>query len=100
MPKCSALHTILSKRPTLLKSLQLLRSPMVDVLYENWEPIIGLEIHVQLNTRTKMFGSEPYQFGNEPNTDIGVISTGQPGSLPVVNREAVRKAVQFGCAIH
>ncbi len=73
---------------------------MVDVLYENWEPIIGLEIHVQLNTRTKMFGSEPYQFGNEPNTDIGVVSTGQPGSLPVVNREAVRKAVQFGCAIH
>lgn len=72
---------------------------MVDVLYENWEPVIGLEIHVQLNTRTKMFGREPYQFGSEPNTDIGVISTGQPGTLPVVNQEAVRKAVQFGCAV-
>ncbi len=73
---------------------------MVDVCYENWETIIGLEIHVQLNTKTKMFGSEPYHFGSEPNTDIGVISTGQPGTLPTVNKEAVRKAVQFGCAVH
>jgi aspartyl-tRNA(Asn)/glutamyl-tRNA(Gln) amidotransferase subunit B len=73
---------------------------MVDVLYENWEPIIGLEIHVQLNTRSKMFGGEPYHFGSEPNTDIGVVCTGQPGSLPTLNKEAVRKAVQFGCAVH
>jgi len=73
---------------------------MVDVCYENWETIIGLEIHTQLNTLTKMFGSEPYHFGSEPNTDIGVVSTGQPGTLPVVNQEAVRKAVQFGCAVH
>jgi aspartyl-tRNA(Asn)/glutamyl-tRNA(Gln) amidotransferase subunit B len=73
---------------------------MVDVCYENWETIIGLEIHVQLNTKTKMFGPEAYHFGSEPNTDIGVISTGQPGTLPTVNKEAVRKAVQFGCAVH
>jgi aspartyl-tRNA(Asn)/glutamyl-tRNA(Gln) amidotransferase subunit B len=73
---------------------------MVDVCYENWETIIGLEIHTQLNTKTKMFGSEPYHFGSEPNTDIGVVCTGQPGTLPVVNKEAVRKAVQFGCAVH
>ncbi len=73
---------------------------MVDVLYENWEPIIGLEIHVQLNTLTKMFGSEPYRFGSEPNTDIGIVCTGQPGSLPVINKDAVRKAVEFGCAVH
>lgn len=73
---------------------------MVDVCYENWETIIGLEIHTQLNTKTKMFGSEPYHFGSEPNTDIGVVCTGQPGTLPVVNKEAVHKAVQFGCAVH
>lgn len=72
---------------------------MTDISYENWEVIIGLEIHVQLNTKSKMFGTEPYHFGSEPNMDIGVVCTGQPGSLPVVNREAVRKAVQFGCAI-
>ncbi len=73
---------------------------MSDVNYENWEAIIGLEIHVQLNTKTKLFGEERYLFGSEPNTDIGVVCTGQPGSLPVLNKEAVRKAVQFGCAIH
>ena len=69
---------------------------MVDT---DWESIIGLEIHVQLNTRSKIFGPEPYLFGSEPNVDIGVVSTGQPGALPVLNREAVRKAVQFGLAI-
>ncbi len=72
---------------------------MTDVHYENWEPIIGLEIHVQLNTKSKIFSSAPNRFGDEPNTNIGVVDTGQPGSLPILNKEAVRKAVQFGCAI-
>ncbi len=73
---------------------------MTDINYENWEVVIGLEIHVQLNTQSKMFGTEPYHFGSEPNMDIGVVCTGQPGSLPVINREAVRKAVEFGCAVN
>lgn len=73
---------------------------MTDIQYENWEVIIGLEIHVQLNTKSKMFGSEPYRFGSEPNVDIGVVCTGQPGSLPVINKDAVKKAVQFGCAVN
>ncbi len=73
---------------------------MTDVLYENWEPVIGLEIHVQLNTKTKIFSPVPNHFGDEPNTNIGVLCTGQPGALPVLNKEAVRKAVQFGCAVH
>ena len=68
--------------------------------YDNWVPVIGLEIHVQLNTLSKIFGPDPYHFGNEPNTDIGVVCTGQPGSLPVLNRQALVKAVLFGCAIH
>ena len=73
---------------------------MTDVLYENWEPVIGLEIHVQLNTKTKIFSPVPNHFGDEPNTNIGVVCTGQPGALPVLNKEAVRKAVQFGCAVN
>jgi len=64
-----------------------------------WEPVIGLEIHVQLNTKSKLFSRAPNRFGDEPNINIGVVCTGQPGSLPVLNKEAVRKAVQFGCAI-
>lgn len=67
--------------------------------YDAWEPVIGLEIHVQLNTKAKMFGPEPNQFGDEPNINIGYVDTGQPGSLPVINREAVKKAVNFGLAI-
>jgi aspartyl-tRNA(Asn)/glutamyl-tRNA(Gln) amidotransferase subunit B len=72
---------------------------MTDIVYENWEPVIGLEIHVQLKTKSKIFSPAPNHFGNEPNTNIGVVDTGQPGSLPVLNKEAVRKAVQFGLAV-
>jgi len=66
----------------------------------NWEAVIGLEIHVQLSTKSKLFGPEPNHFGDEPNTNIGVVDTGQPGSLPVLNKEAVYKAVQFGLAVN
>ncbi|MGE3953920.1 MAG: Asp-tRNA(Asn)/Glu-tRNA(Gln) amidotransferase subunit GatB [Parachlamydiales bacterium] len=64
-----------------------------------WETVIGLEIHAQLNTKSKIFSPAPNRFGDEPNTNISVVCTGQPGALPVLNKEAVRKAVQFGCAI-
>lgn len=65
----------------------------------NWEPVIGLEIHVQLNTKTKIFSSAPNHFGDEPNINISPVCTGQAGALPVLNQEAVRKAVQFGLAV-
>lgn len=66
----------------------------------SWETIIGLEIHVQLKTRSKLFSSAPNRFGNEPNTNISAVCTGQPGALPVLNKEAVHLAVLFGCATH
>lgn len=72
---------------------------MKDHLLDLWEPVIGLEIHVQLNTKSKLFSSAPNRFGDEPNANISVVCTGQPGALPVLNREAVRKAVQFGLAV-
>src|SRR3974390_1233552 len=65
-----------------------------------WETVIGLEIHAELNTKSKLFSKAPNRFGDEPNTNITAVCTGQPGSLPVLNKEAVRKAVQFGCAIN
>ncbi|MCP5509812.1 MAG: Asp-tRNA(Asn)/Glu-tRNA(Gln) amidotransferase subunit GatB [Chlamydiales bacterium] len=67
--------------------------------FENWQPVIGLEIHAQLNTKTKLFSRAPNRFGDEPNTNIGIPDTGQPGALPILNKEAVKKAVMFGCAI-
>ncbi|MBJ7449699.1 MAG: Asp-tRNA(Asn)/Glu-tRNA(Gln) amidotransferase subunit GatB [Parachlamydiales bacterium] len=66
---------------------------------DTWEPIIGLEVHVELNTKSKLFSRAPNRFGDEPNTNISVNCTGQPGALPVLNREAVKKAVQFGLAV-
>ncbi len=65
-----------------------------------WQTVIGLEIHVQLNTKSKLFSKAPNRFGDEPNNNITEVCTGQPGALPVLNREAVYKAVQFGCAIN
>lgn len=74
---------------------------MVDhALYSEWEPVIGLEIHVELNTKSKLFSPAINHFGDEPNVNISDVCTGQPGTLPVLNKEAVRKAVLFGCAIH
>lgn len=67
--------------------------------YPDWEPVIGLEIHVQLNSRTLLFGPAPNQFGDEPNINLDYLNTGQPGALPVINQEAVKKAVSFGLAI-
>lgn len=72
---------------------------MTDINYEAWEPVIGLEIHVQLNTKSKLFSRAPNHFGDEPNTNITEVDTGQPGALPVLNQAAVHKAIQFGLAI-
>lgn len=64
-----------------------------------WETVIGLEIHSELNTKSKLFSMAPNRFGDEPNTNITEVCTGMPGALPVLNKEAVHKAVQLGCAL-
>ncbi|MDI2142072.1 MULTISPECIES: Asp-tRNA(Asn)/Glu-tRNA(Gln) amidotransferase subunit GatB [unclassified Pseudomonas] len=64
-----------------------------------WEVVIGLEIHTQLTTRSKIFSGSSTQFGSEPNTQASLIDLGMPGTLPVLNQEAVRMAVMFGLAI-
>ncbi len=65
----------------------------------DWEPIIGLEIHAELNTKSKLFSSDKNHFGDEPNSNISEVSVALPGTLPVINKEAVKKAVQFGLSI-
>ncbi len=64
-----------------------------------WEMVIGLEIHAQLATKTKIFSPASTAFGAEPNTQACAIDLGMPGVLPVLNREAVRMATKFGLAI-
>jgi len=64
-----------------------------------WETVIGLEIHTQLATKSKIFSGAPTAFGADPNTQACAVDLGLPGVLPVLNREAVRLAVRFGKAI-
>ncbi len=65
-----------------------------------FEVVIGLEVHAQLNTKTKIFCSCPTSFGEEPNTNVCEVCLGLPGALPVLNKEAVKKAIALGTAIH
>jgi len=62
----------------------------------NYEPVIGLEVHVQLKTCTKMFARAPYRYGEPPNTLVDPVVLGLPGTLPVMNAEAVRQTIRVG----
>ena len=64
-----------------------------------WETVIGLETHVQLSTKTKLFSRASTKFGNSPNTNVNLIDCGLPGVLPSVNKEAFYKAIRFGMAV-
>ncbi len=64
-----------------------------------WESVIGLEIHVQLKTQSKIFSSASTNFGAEQNTQACAIDLGLPGVLPVLNEEAVKMAIKFGIAV-
>jgi len=64
-----------------------------------WETVIGLEIHAQLNTKSKIFSAAATQFGAEPNSQACAVDLGLPGVLPVLNKEVVSKAVKFGLAV-
>ena len=65
-----------------------------------WELVVGLEVHVELATRTKLFSGSPNRFGDEPNTNIDPVTLGLPGALPVLNRRAVELAMRIGLALN
>ena len=65
----------------------------------SWETVIGLETHVQLSTKTKLFSRASTAFGESPNTNVNLIDCGLPGVLPSVNKEAFYKAIRFGMAV-
>ena len=64
-----------------------------------WEPVIGLEIHAQLATKSKIFSAAATAYGAEPNTQACAVDLGLPGVLPVLNKDVVRMAVKFGLAV-
>ena len=71
-----------------------------DDLLTRYEPVLGLEVHVELNTNSKMFCGCPTTFGGEPNTHVCPVCLGLPGSLPVINGKAVESAIRIGLALN
>lgn len=67
---------------------------------EKFDPVLGFEVHVELNTKTKMFDSAPNEFGDVPNSNTTPVSLGLPGVLPVVNKKAVESAIRLGLALN
>lgn len=67
---------------------------------KKYDPVVGLEVHVELSTKTKLFCPAEVRFGGEPNTQLTPVSLGLPGSLPVVNKTAIDYAIKLGLALH
>ncbi len=71
-----------------------------DTVLQTYEPVIGLEVHVELSTNSKMFCGCAVDFNAEPNTRVCPTCLGLPGSMPVVNAAAVEAAVRIGLALN
>lgn len=65
----------------------------------NWEMVIGLEVHIQLSTKSKLFSTSATKYGQHQNTQAAFLDLGLPGTLPVVNKEVIHKATMFGLAV-
>ena len=65
-----------------------------------WESVIGLEVHVQLSTESKIFSNAPTKFGQTQNSQASLVDLGLPGVLPVLNEKTIEMAIKFGCAIN
>ena len=74
--------------------------PTFDEVTSRYEPVIGLETHVELGTQTKMFCGCPTVFGADPNTQVCPVCLGLPGSLPVANRAAIEATIRIGLALN
>ncbi len=72
----------------------------VEALPNGWQLIVGLEVHVELATKTKMFSASANRFGDEPNTNIDPVTLGLPGALPVLNQHAIELAMRIGLALN
>jgi aspartyl-tRNA(Asn)/glutamyl-tRNA(Gln) amidotransferase subunit B len=75
-------------------------TPNTLKLVDGWEVVIGLEIHTQLNTQSKIFSASSIEFGAEANTQASLVDLAMPGVLPVLNAEVVNKAIRFGLGVN
>ncbi len=70
----------------------------MSTIYDKYEAVIGLEIHAQLQTKTKAYSSDRNEYGSSPNTNVSVVTLGHPGTLPMYNKKAINFAVKMGLA--
>lgn len=70
----------------------------MSTIYDKYEAVIGLEIHAQLQTKTKAYSSDRNEYGSTPNTNVSVVTLGHPGTLPMYNKKAINFAVKMGLA--
>ena len=70
----------------------------MSTIYDKYEAVIGLEIHAQLQTKTKAYSSDRNEYGSAPNTNVSVVTLGHPGTLPMYNKKAINFAVKMGLA--
>lgn len=73
---------------------------MNPLIREKYITVIGLEVHAQLSTKSKVFSSDPIAFGDSPNTNIGVVTLAHPGTLPKLNKKALEYAIKMGLVCH
>src|SRR5919109_714378 len=66
----------------------------------DWEVVIGMEVHAQVNSRAKLFSGASTEFGGEPNSHVSLVDAAMPGMLPVINEECVRQAVRTGLGLN
>ena len=73
---------------------------MVAQMIEGWNLVIGIEIHAQVNSKSKLFSSSPTDFGSKPNTQVSLIDAAMPGMLPVINKFCIEQAVKSGIGLN
>ena len=66
----------------------------------NWEAVIGLEVHAQIISKSKLFSGASTDFGSDPNTQVSLIDAGMPGMLPVINKTCVEQAIKTGLGLN
>src|ERR1700692_1712384 len=74
-------------------------SKLIKVPTSDFEVVIGMEIHAQVTSRSKLFSGASTQFGNEPNANVSLVDAAMPGMLPVINEECVAQAVRTGLGL-
>ncbi|RCL00089.1 MAG: aspartyl-tRNA(Asn)/glutamyl-tRNA(Gln) amidotransferase subunit B [Candidatus Tokpelaia sp. JSC189] len=72
---------------------------LISGAIDNWEVVIGMEVHAQVSSRSKLFSGASTNFGSEPNANVSLVDAAMPGMLPVINRECVRQAIRTGLGL-